>query len=262
MRQFRWLLTALWLLGVASWAEEVTVAVAASFYPTAQALAEAFTTRTGYPVRLSSASTGALYNQIRYGAGYDILLAADTARPKRLEEEGRTVPGSRFTYAMGELVLLPGRDLARSDLGLPADAQALAAAIAEQLSSAPPRSVALANPALAPYGAAAQAVYDYLGLWESTADSRVMGSNIAQAYQFVVTGNARLGLVARAQIIDPGTGETASHWPIPATWHPPIAQQAVWLEHGAHNPAAGAFIRFLSSPTAHDLIEQFGYRLP
>lgn len=262
MGRMGWLVWGFWLLTGSVGAETLQVAVAANFQTTARALADAFTLRSGHSLRLSSASTGILYSQILHGAGHDLLLAADSERPRRLEAEGRIVPGSRFTYAVGELVLVPGRGQPPPDPAAPQDETTLAATLTELLTQAPDRSVALANPKLAPYGAAAEATYRHLGLWQITAPSRVLGSNIAQAYQFVRTGNARLGLVARAQITDPETGATAPHWPIPDSWHPAIEQQAVWLNQAASRTSAGEFMAFLRSAEAAAIICRHGYRVP
>lgn len=236
-------------------AGEVTVAVAANFKVALEQLVDAFTRTSGHSVRISSASTGVLYTQITQGAGFDLFLAADSARPLRLEQEQAIVPGSRFTYAVGRLVLLPA-DPARYPLPANSDT------VRQWLSQAPPRSVAIANPKTAPYGAAAEAVYRHLELWQQTASSRVQGTNIAQAYQFVATGNAQLGFVALSQVITPSTGQSAAHWPIPADWYPAIEQQAVWLAHAADNPAAAAFVAFLQSSAARDIIQRYGYHLP
>lgn len=234
-------------------AGEVTVAVAANFKTTLTELAEAFSSDSGHRVRISSASTGALYNQIVHGAGFDVFLAADRARPERLEQEGLGIPGSRFTYARGQLVLLP----ADSDrYPLPATPET----VTGWLRDAPPRTVAIANPALAPYGAAARAVLRHMGVWENNADSRVMGGNIAQAYQFVATGNARLGFVALSQMVDPITGDTTPHWPVPTAWHPPIEQQGIQLTRARDHDPATEFMQFLRGPRAGAIIIRHGYR--
>jgi molybdate transport system substrate-binding protein len=168
-----------------------------------------------------------------------VLLSADQATPRRLENDGLAVPGTRFTYATGRLALwsaqpnLPiGEALLRKN-----DFQRLA----------------IANPRLAPYGAAAQEVLEKLGLWASVRSKLVQGENIAQTFQFVSSGNAELGLVALSQV------QGGSHWVVPATLHAPLRQDAVLLARGKGNSAAAAFLEFLRAPLARKLVRSYGY---
>ncbi len=220
------------------------IAVAANFAPTLEQLAEAFRRETpaAIPVTLVPGSTGKHYAQIRHGAPFDAFFAADAARPERLEREGRIVPGSRFTYALGCLVLW-SPDPDRVD----ADGRVLAGDGFRRL--------AIANPRLAPYGRAAREVLEGLDLWARLQPRLVRGENIAQAFQYVASGNAELGFVACSQVI----GRAGSRWPPDPARHAPIVQQAVLLRD---SPAARAFLDFVRSPAARARIRAAGYGLP
>jgi len=223
-------------------AGETTVAVAANFTAAAKEIGARFAETTGHRVKFSFGATGQLYTQITQGAPYDLFLAADQVRPVRAIEEGFAVRGSRATYALGRLVLF-SRDLGR--------VQGKAALTADRSAR-----IAIANPKTAPYGAAAVETLKSLDLYETLAPRLVRGANIAQTYQFVYTGNADMGFVAQAQITARPGG---SYWIVPATLHPPIAQDVVLLKHGAQNPAARAFLAFLKSDAARQVKEKFGY---
>ncbi|MBT6117824.1 MAG: molybdate ABC transporter substrate-binding protein [Rhodospirillaceae bacterium] len=221
---------------------EVRVAVAANFLTAAREIGAAFEAETGHRAIVSHGSTGQLYVQIAQGAPYEVFLAADRDRPARAIDEGYAVPGSRFTYATGRLVLY-GKDpaLVRGPETLRADAFA---------------HLAIANPAIAPYGVAAVEAMTALGLYEFLEDKIVRGTNIAQTYQFVETGNAELGFVALAQLAG---REGGSRWLVPEALHAPIAQDAVLLNRGADNESARAFVAFLRGPTARAIKEKYGY---
>ena len=239
----RFLLIALFVLpALPARAERVAVAVAANFTDAAKEIGAAFEAATGHDVVFSFGSTGQLFAQIGKGAPFDVFLAADRARPARAEGAGLTVSGSRVTYATGRLVLF-SRDPNRVT-----GPNALDAADLTRL--------AIANPKTAPYGAAAVAVLKALGRYEALAGRLVRGSNIAQAYQFVATGNADLGFVALSQVI---LTEGGSRWVVPEDLHPPIAQDAVLLKRGAANPAARAFLTFLRGAKARAIEHAFGY---
>lgn len=226
-----------------AFAEEVRVAVASNFVPALEALAGPFERQTGHRVLLSAGSTGKHYAQIRRGAPFDLFLAADRARPERLELAGLGVADSRFTYALGVLVLW------RPDGPLPDPPPAA-------LSDETGGRLAMANPALAPYGRAARQTLERLGVWESVRARRVRGENIAQAYQFVATGNAALGLVALSQYRQRPEGGV---WEIPERLYEPIEQQALLLRE---SPGARALWRYLRSEPARQRIRELGYRLP
>jgi len=231
-------------------ANEIRLAVASNFLGPVQKIAATFEAESGHKVTISSGSTGKLYAQIINGAPYDLFLAANSREPERLESEGRIRPGSRYTYALGVLALWAPKAAA----GESVDARSvLVAAAAGRLS--------IANPGTAPYGAAAQAVlksWDLLGRYEGRI---IRGDNIAQAFQFVATGNAEFGFVALSQLLDPARPPAGRFWRIGAGLYPPIRQQVVMLKRAEGNAAAEAFWVYLRSDAAHARIKAFGYAL-
>ena len=241
-------LTAALALSAAAQAEVVQIAVAANFTAPARALAEIFARTTGHEAKLSFGATGAFYTQIKNGAPFDILLAADDERPIRLEKEGDTVPGSRFTYAIGQLVLWSAKP------GLVDGEGAV-------LKGGNFNKIAMANPKLAPYGAAAVETMDKLGLAAALTPKLVTGESIGQTYNFIATGNAELGFVALAQVLDGGKMKSGSMWVVPAKYHAPIIQDAVILKRAAANPAAKAWMALMRSPNTQDFIRSYGYEV-
>lgn len=227
-------------------AEVVQVAVAANFTEPAKALAAVFEKTTGHTVRLSFGATGAFYSQIKNGAPFDVLLAADDERPKRLEAEGDTVPGSRLTYAVGQLALWSARP------GF-VDAQGAV------LKNGQFNKLSIANPKNAPYGAAAVQAMEKMGLTAQLQPKLVTGESIGQAYNFIATGNAELGFVALSQVMKDGKLKSGSMWVVPAQLHAPIMQDAVILRRAADNPAAAAWMALLGSPETQALIRGHGY---
>lgn len=204
-------------------AEQVQVAVAANFTAPLQAIAAEFEKDTGHTVVASFGATGQLYAQIQHGAPFEVLLSADASTPAKLESEGLGVKGSRFTYAVGNLVLwsaTPGY-LDGSDAVLKANQY---------------RHLALANPKAAPYGLAASEVLEKLGLSEAVQGKLVEGQSISQTYQFIATGNAELGFVALSQVYKDGQLNGGSAWRVPAELHTPIKQDGLLLKKGVHNP--------------------------
>ena len=229
-------------------AAEVTVAVASNFSAPMQKLAHAFEQETGHKALLSFGSTGNLYAQIRNGAPYQLLLAADDTTPIKLEAEGLGVAGSRFTFAVGTLVLWskqPGLVDEKGDV----------------LRSGKFERIAMANPKLAPYGVAAVETLTQMGVLQAVQPKVVQGENISQTYQFVATQNAQLGFVALSQVMADGRVSQGSAWVVPAHLHSPIRQDAILLVKGRDAPAAAALMRFLRSEQARALIRTFGYAL-
>ncbi|NND55162.1 MAG: molybdate ABC transporter substrate-binding protein [Gammaproteobacteria bacterium] len=243
LRHVRFFLTLCLSLAIPSVsATELRVAVASNFARTAQQLSAMFTEASGYRVSLSAGSTGKLYAQIINGAPFDVLLAADTLRPEKLEASGAALAGSRFTYARGVLVAWSSdADLIDSNAGLPEIGFL--------------RRIAIANPQLAPYGQAAEQTLRALSLWAEAEPKLVRGESIGQTYQFVATGNAELGFIARSQL----SSDTGSYWVVPGSLYQPVDQQLVVL-NGAD--AALAFANFLRSAAAQDVILASGYLLP
>ena len=234
------------LLASGAHADEVKVAVAANFTSTMQRIAKAFTQDTGHQVSLSFGATGKFYAQIQNGAPFELLLAADETTPARMEQEGLAVAGSHFTYAIGQLVLWS------------ADPKLITSG-PEVLKAGNFKHLAIANPALAPYGAAAVQVLDKLGLGQRLQPKLVQGENISQTYQFIATGNAELGFVALPQVLVDGQS-SGSRWDVPPELHAPLRQDAVLLLPGRDKPAALALLKYLQGDTARALIRASGYR--
>ncbi|MDR2154974.1 MAG: molybdate ABC transporter substrate-binding protein [Burkholderiaceae bacterium] len=223
-------------------ADQVRVAVAANFSAPAKALATLLEQSTEHTALLSFGATGMLYAQIKHGAPFDVLLAADAERPARLEAEGEAAPGTRLTYAIGQLALWSARPGLVDDQG-------------EVLKGGGFDKLAIANPKTAPYGAAAMQTLERLGLRAALQPKLVTGESIGQTYHFIATGNAELGFIALSQV-EPGRG---SLWVVPEHLHAPIRQDAVTLKRARDNPAAKAWMALLRSPRGQDLIRSHGF---
>lgn len=246
---FVWLSIVAMLVLVPAWARagEVKVAVAANFSPVVKELKQKFEERTGHQLVASFGSSGAFYAQIGNGAPFDVFLSADSERPKKLEAEKLAVPGSRFTYATGKLVLWSPKTGVVDSSG----------AVLRQGGF---KKLALADPKTAPYGAAARETLQSLKLLESLTPKFVQGVDIGQAFQFVSSGNAELGFVAYSQILVKGRAQ-GSYWLVPQKLYTPIGQQAVLLLKGQDNKAAQAFLDFLKGKEARAVIQAFGYEV-
>jgi molybdate transport system substrate-binding protein len=227
-------------LADAALATEVQVAVAADFTEPAKQLAAVFADATGNKVALTFGASGRLYARIKQGAPYEVFLSADAERPEQAEQDGLAVAGTRFTYAVGRLVLYSSKP------GLAASALK-----AERFTK-----LAIADPTAAPYGQAAVQTLQTLGIYEAVKPKIVTGPNVTQAYKLVATGAADVGLVALSQVIRKPGG---SHWLIPTSVHAPIVQQGVLLSAGRNDPAAKAFLAFLKGPQAKAIIQRYGY---
>ncbi len=232
------------LIATPAIAGEARIAVAANFKSVADELETAFEARSDHDIVLTSGSTGKLYAQIVHGAPFDVFLAADEARPRRLEAEGRAVAGSRFTYAVGRLALWEPN---------------AASVGADRLKGGDFRRLAIANPDLAPYGAASRQVIDALGLSGAMNEKLVFGENVGQVFAFLRTQNVEIGFVALAQVLATPEARRGAYWTPPASLYDPIKQDAVMLMRGAENDAAIAFIEFLKSEDARATIEDAGY---
>lgn len=239
------LLACLWMASLPAWADDLSVAVAANFSAPAQKIASAFTAATGHKVSLVVGSTGKLYAQIKNGAPFHVLLSADDEIPTRLVKEGSGAEGSQFTYAVGRLALWSKQAgvvddkgaVLRSDFG----------------------RLAIADPKLAPYGAAAMEVLEKQGLRSSLQSRIVQGESIGQTFQFVSTGNAGLGFVSLSQVTQDGRLTEGSLWVVPAELHAPLKQDAVLLQIAKGHPAAKAFLAYLQSEPAKAVIRGHGY---
>ena len=227
-------------------AEEIRVVVASNFTDALREIAGRFEMKTQHKVSVISGSTGKHYAQITNGAPFDVFFAADVKRPELLEQQGLALPGSRFTYAVGKIVLWsPDQDYIDTS--------------ANVLKQGKFNHLSIANPKLAPYGRAAQQVLKKLGLWNKLQGRMVRGENIGQAFQFVKSGNARLGFVAFSQIKNPDNAIEGSFWQVPESLYDPIDQQAVLIKD---NEAARAFLDFVRQDEALQIIRNFGYGVP
>lgn len=227
-----------------AFAADVNVAVAANFTKPAEEIGAAFTARTGDKVVFSFGATGGLYTQITQAAPFEVFLSADAKRPAQAVTDGLGVEGSTFTYAVGKVVLYsPTVDLTDGEAVLKANDF---------------RHISVADPKTAPYGAAGMSTLDKLGLADAVQGKVVTGENIAQALQFVDSGNAEMGFVALSQVVDKPAPQV---WLVPADYYSPILQDAVLLKTGEANPAAKAFLDFLKGPEAEAIILKYGYAM-
>ncbi|WP_223540897.1 molybdate ABC transporter substrate-binding protein [Pseudomonas sp. BF-RE-26] len=229
-------------------ADEVQVAVASNFTAPIQAIAADFEKDTGHKLVASFGATGQFYTQIKNGAPFEVFLSADDSTPKKLEAEGDSVKGSRFTYAVGTLALWSAKE-------------GYVDAKGDVLKKNAYQHLSIANPKAAPYGLAATQVLAKEGLTDKVKDKIVEGQNISQAYQFISTGNAELGFVALSQIYKDGKISSGSVWIVPASLHDPIKQDAVILNKGKDNPAAKALVDYLKGPKAAAVIKSYGYEI-
>lgn len=245
--QCRLIAVLLAITGGAVRAETALVAVASNFAEPLREIAEKFAASSDHELLISVGSSGHLYAQIVNGAPYDLFLSADSLRPELLEEAALIEPGTRFTYAIGRLVFWARADTLR------------AGSCAAELLDPGKRRLAIANPALAPYGAAAKQVLEERGLWESLQDKLVVGQNVSQVLHFVYTGNVDMALLARSQLLAFDGLAAGCATSVRDSEHDPILQQAVLLARGTDNAAAQAFIAFLQGPEAGEVIKRFGY---
>ncbi|WP_300631818.1 molybdate ABC transporter substrate-binding protein [Pseudomonas sp.] len=229
-------------------ADEVQVAVAANFTAPIQAIAADFEKDTGHTLVAAYGATGQFYTQIRNGAPFQVFLSADDSTVQKLEAEGETVKGSRFTYAVGTLALWSAKE-------------GYVDANGDVLKRNAFRHLSIANPKAAPYGLAATQVLAREGLTDKVKAKIVEGQNITQAYQFVSTGNAELGFVALSQIYKDGKVSSGSAWIVPSSMHDPIKQDAVILNKGKDSAAAKALMDYLKGPKAAAVIKSYGYEL-
>ena len=239
---------ALLLFGQASWSATVLVAVAANFSKPMTEIVSQFEKATGHSAKLSFGSSGKFVSQLENGGPFEVLLSADEKGPEKLEQAGLTVPNTRFVYALGKLVLWSATPNFVDDEG-------------KILMTSNFKHLALADPKVAPYGAAAIDVLKKLKLFEKLQPLFVQGENIAQTYQFISTANAELGFLALSQVIENGKIVGGSSWIIPDNLHAPIRQGAVLMKIGAENPAARALIDYLKSIPALAIIKKYGYDL-
>lgn len=250
MRKSRLFLPVFLVLGFLSMsgnvtAETIKVAVASNFASTLALLAEDFKSRSGHDIELISGSTGKLYMQIKHGAPFDVFMSADERRPDLLVSESYAEDVTTHIYARGRLVLV-------SNIKAPGDCQSV-------LRSGQLKRLSIANPKIAPYGYAAKQVLSGLSLWDELQAKLVMGENVAQAMQFVSTENAQAGLVARSMMAVIAHDSFQCEWTVPAHMHDPIKQKMVVLKNAQQRQASMAFLSYMKTGWAKQIIEQAGY---
>ena len=242
------LLSALLFLTTPIQADTLNVAVASNFAHTLQALTEDFESKTSHRVRVSRASTGKLYTQINHGAPFDIFLAADENRPDKLIAEGKASAELSAVYATGKLVFISYLNPAGG--------------CKDALNNPVVKRLAIANPKTAPYGLAAQQTLEKLQLWKTLQHKLVMGENIAQTLQFVSTGNAQAGFVAKSMLLQDNKIDINCQWDVPAEMHKPIKQKMLVLAKASNKPAVKAFWQYMQSDDAKTIIKNNGYDVP
>ena len=248
----RWAAVALLLMLVpVKWvmADTTNVAVAANFMGPMKQIVEVFETSSPHRVILSYGSSGKFFAQIVNGAPFDILVSADQEKPRQLVELGIASSDSRFTYALGALALWTTQDQYSAD-----GSSILVAGDFDRL--------AIANPRLAPYGAAAMEVLKGLGLSEQIKGKLVRGENVSQTYRFVQSGNAQFGFIALSQILQTGVKAHGWHWRVPSSMHSPIRQDMVLIKRATNNVAAQSLLSFMRRPVAVSIIKSHGYTIP
>ena len=240
-------MAAVTILPTTTSSDEALVAVASNFSEVGEVLKRRFEIDGTHTIKLVSGSTGQLYAQISNGAPFEVLLAADAARPARLVADGLALEDSRFTYALGRLTLWTSVEEHTGESSVAV------------LASGEFRSLALANPAVAPYGMAAMDLLVALDLADTLLPKIVQGQNVSQTFSMVATGNAEIGLVALSHVLSPRNGNIGKRWEVPEDLYRSIRQDAVLLSRGASNPAARAFLRYLRDPDARAVITSYGY---
>ncbi len=228
-------------------ADEALIAIATNFLSTAKQIKLEFERTTEHEITLVGGSTGKLYAQIRHGAPFHAFLAADSERPGLLEISGLGVVNSQFTYALGQLVLASSTSISVDEN------------IRVALRNMDGGLVAIANPALAPYGKASQDTLKALQLWTLVEDRLVLGDNVGQTYSMVATGNVKLGFVALSQVADTAISTPVNYTRISTNLHDPIRQDAILLKRGEKNVAARAFLAYLRSEKTRAMLQTFGY---
>ena len=232
-------------------AADVTAAVAANFTKTIEEIGQAFTQDTGHTIRFSFGPTGKLFAQIKNGAPFDLYFAANETAPQNAVKENLAVKDSYFVYAQGVLVLFsPTLPVAKNAMQILKDANF--------------RHLSIGNPKTAPYGTQAEVFMHKHNLYKTLRPKLVNGESIAHAFQYVVTKNAELGFVAKSQVVDPSSPayNNGEYWELPQSDYNPINQAALITQRGANNQAAKAFMQYMKSPKAIEIIQRYGYNLP
>jgi len=244
------LLISIGLSATQIYADEIKVAVSSNFYPALKEIVLQYESKQSqssenHKIVIISGSSGKHYAQIINGAPFDIFFSADKARPILLEKKGMSESESRFTYALGKLVLWSSLNgFVEKD---------------ERLYNNDLRFLAIANPKIAPYGVAARETLISMNLWEDLQSKLVRGENIAQTFQFINSGNAKLGFISYSQLMNPNYSVVGSFWEVPQSLYNPIEQQVVLLKK---SPLAKDFLLFIGSDESLNIISKYGYDLP
>ena len=228
---------------------QLTVAAAADLSSALKELQDSYERATGVRLKLSFGASGMLTQQIQNGAPFDVFLSADMDYPRQLIAAGAAEGSTPVQYAIGKLVVwMPaGSPLDFEHRGL------------KTLLDPSVKKIALANPQHAPYGRAAVAALHHAGLYDQLKDRFVMGENVAQAAQFVESGNAQAGFVALAHAVAPGMRSKGKFWEVPVEDYPPLAQGAVILTRSQHRKEAASFLEYLSSKEAAAVLSKYGF---
>ncbi len=240
------------LTGPSTLGQEIIVAAAADMNAALPQVVEDYTKKTGQGVKLSFGSSGNLTNQIRNGAPFDVFFSADEEYPRQLIADGLALKDTLYRYAVGRLVLwVPGDSpVDLSKLGMKA------------LLDPSVKKIAIANPAHAPYGRAAEAALRHFGIYDQVSSRFVLGENVSLAAQFVESGNAQAGVIALAHALAPALKDKGRYWIVPLDAYPTLNQAAVVLSRSKQQDAAGKFLEFLRSPEASSLLSRYGFSLP
>jgi len=256
MRTRGWVLALVVALGVrilpaqrAAEEHQVTVAAAADLLTALKEIAAAYQKRTGVEVKLSLGSSGALTQQMENGAPFDVFFSADTDYPTRLIKGGYADGSTLYRYAIGRVVLWVPQDSpldpAKDEIKILMDPSV--------------KKISIANPTQAPYGRAAVAVLQHYSMYEKVSGRLVMGENVAQAAQFVESGNAQAGFVAFAHVLAPEMKGKGKYWLVPADAYPPLDQSAVVLSHAVHAEDARRFLDYMKTMEAVAILTRYGF---
>jgi len=231
---------------------ELVVAAAADLSVALQEIADGYQKQSGVQLKLSFGASGALTQQIQNGAPFDLFFSADMDYPRQLIAAGAADQASLYQYAVGKLVLWVPAD---SPLDL--DLKGINALLDPSV-----KKIAVANPQHAPYGRAAVAALKHAGVYDRVADRLVLGENVAQAAQFVESGNAQAGFVALARAVAPAMRGKGKYWEVPADFYPPLVQGVVVLSHSQHKKEAADFLEYIKTKDAAELLRRYGFTLP
>lgn len=227
---------------------QVSIAAASDLQSVMPQVAARFEKETGIAVKLSFGSSGNFFAQIQNGAPYDLFFSADIDYPKKLEAVGLTEPGSLYQYANGKIVLwVPKGSAISVNQGLKA------------LLDPSVKRVAIANPAHAPYGRAAESALRRAGLWDQLSSKLVVGENISQTAQFVQSGNADVGIVALSLVLAPAMKDEGKYFVVPQDLYQPLKQGAVIVKSSSHPELARRFMDFLKTSEIQSFLKQYGF---